>query len=83
MFNSIYIYIYKFIYSWYILLRVSKNMDFILAIGLVVLVCGALFFIIFSFIVQCFVGLIECIGNIVTLFSPSKTYFTIDIENVI
>jgi hypothetical protein len=58
-------------------------MDFILAIGLIVLVCGALFFIISSFIIQCFVGLIECIGNIVTLSSPSKTYFPTDIDNVI
>ena len=58
-------------------------MDFILVIGLFVLVCGALFSIILSFIVQCFVGLIECIGNIVTLFSASKTYPPTDINAVI
>lgn len=58
-------------------------MDFILAIGLVVLICGVLFFIIFSFIVQCFVGLIECMGKIVTLFSHSKNYSPTDIDNVI
>jgi hypothetical protein len=49
-------------------------MDSILVIGLFAFVCGALFLIILSFIFQCLVGLIECIDNIVTLFSPSKTH---------